>query len=240
MRYLGSKSRIKDDLYPIITEHLDGTNEFVDAFMGGANIIDRVKYNKKIGIELNPYVCAIWRRIQKDGVSWIPKAFDEEMYYEVKFSYKNKDGRSTDEMIGYVGNCLSYGSKWWGGFAKYNPKKNEDHVLEAYNGIKRQTDNFFSLDNTQFVNCSYDAYGYKPHSVIYCDPPYANTIKYDTDFDHHKFWEWVRKMTREGHYVYVSEYSAPSDMTCIWAKSVKEQVGKNINQKVEKLFIYKP
>lgn len=238
MRYLGSKTRIKNDLYPFLTEHLDGKNEFVDAFMGGANVIDKLPYDKKVGIELNQYVCSIWKRIQKDGVSWIPQAFDEDDYYKVKLDYKWKDHKNPKELIGYVGNCLSYGSKWWGGFAKYNPKKKEDHVLEAYNGIKKQVESFEFLNETKFINCSYDEYEYKPNSVIYCDPPYAQTIKYESDFNHAKFWEWVRKMTLDGHYVYVSEYDAPYDMKCIWRKAVNEQVGKNTNQKVEKLFIY--
>ena len=80
-------------------------------------------------------------------------------------------------------------------------------------------------------------YPYKPNSVIYCDPPYQSTIGYESGFDHQKFWNWVRMMSKS-HHVYVSEYSAPSDFKCVWRKAVKEQVGKNINQKVEKLFVY--
>lgn len=238
MRYLGSKARIKKELIPIITEKLNGENEFVDAFMGGANIIDSVNYPKKIGIELGKFTCAVWEKIQKDGTSWIPQAFDEEEYYEVKSDYKNKTDRYTYAMIGYVGNCLSFGSKWFGGFAHYNSRKGEDHVREAYNGICKQASNFKFLNETKFINCSYDEYDYKPHSVIYCDPPYQSTIGYESPFNHQQFWDWVRKMSKQGHYVYVSEYSAPSDMTCIWRKGVKEQVGKNVNHKVEKLFTY--
>lgn len=238
MRYLGSKSRIIKQITPIITEHLNGENEFVDAFMGGANVISHIDYNKKVGIEYSVYHWAIWNEISMFGIDWIPQAFDEEDYYDVKKSYKDKDERYKQSMIGYVGNCLSYGSKWWGGFAKFNPKKNEDHVKEAYNGIKKQYENFKYLNTTRFVNASYDEYDYKPNSVIYCDPPYQSTIGYESSFDHDKFWNWVREMSKKGHHVYVSEYSAPSDFKCIWRKAVKEQVGKNINQKVEKLFVY--
>lgn len=237
MRYLGSKARIKKEIIPIITEHLNGDNEFVDAFMGGANIIDAVDYPKKVGIEYSRYVCAIWQTIKAIGIKWIPQSFDEEEYYEVKSAYKNKTNKYSAAMIGYVGNCLSYGSKWWGGFARFNPKKKEDHVQEAYNGIKKQYEGFKHFDTTIFANCSYDEYDYKPKSVIYCDPPYQSTVGYESSFDHQKFWDWCRKMSKY-HYVYVSEYSAPSDFKCIWRKAVKEQVGKNINQKVEKLFIY--
>lgn len=238
MRYLGSKARIIKQIIPIITEHLNGENEFVDAFMGGANVISHIDYNKKVGIEYSVYPWAIWNEISMFGIDWIPQAFDEEDYYDVKKSYKDKDGHYKQSMIGYVGNCLSYGSKWWGGFAKFNPKKNEDHVKEAYNGIKKQYENFKHIETTRFINASYDEYDYKPNSVIYCDPPYQSTIGYESSFDHDNFWGWVREMSKKGHHVYVSEYSAPSDFKCIWRKAVKEQVGKNINQKVEKLFIY--
>lgn len=238
MRYLGSKARIIKQITPIITEHLNGENEFVDVFMGGANVISHIDYNKKVGIEYSVYPWAIWNEISMFGVDWIPQAFDEEDYYDVKKSYKDKDGRYKQSMIGYVGNCLSYGSKWWGGFAKFNPKKNEDHVKEAYNGIKKQYESFKYIETTRFVRASYDEYDYKPNSVIYCDPPYQSTIGYESSFDHDKFWNWVREMSKKGHHVYVSEYSAPSDFKCIWRKVVKEQVGKNINQKVEKLFVY--
>lgn len=238
MRYLGSKARIIKQIIPIITEHLNGENEFVDAFMGGANVISHIDYNKKVGIEYSVYPWAIWNEISMFGIDWIPQAFDEEDYYDVKKSYKDKDGRYKQSMIGYVGNCLSYGSKWWGGFAKFNPKKNEDHVKEAYNGIKKQYENFKYIETTRFVHASYDEYDYKPNSVIYCDPPYQSTIGYESSFDHDKFWNWVCEMSMKGHHVYVSEYSATSDFKCIWRKAVKEQVGKNINQKVEKLFVY--
>lgn len=239
MRYLGSKARVKKEIIPIITEHLDGENQFVDAFMGGANIIDTVDYDKKVGLDISKYTIAVWANLKHSGINWVPEAFDEEEYYAVKRAYKDGDYSVYNwAMIGYVGNCLSYGSKWWGGFAKFNPKKNEDHVKEAYNGIKKQLNNFKHLNTTDFYVLSYDEYDYPENSVIYCDPPYMDSIGYESSFDHEKFWEWCRKMTMRGHHVYISEYTAPSDFKCIWRKAVKESVGKNVNQKVEKLFVY--
>lgn len=238
MRYLGSKARIKKEIIPIITQHLDGTNWYIEPFVGGANIIDSVDYNKKVGLDISKYSISIWNAIKLYGINWIPQAFDEEEYYDVKRAYKDKTNRYSDAMVGYVGNCLSFGSKWFGGFARYNPKKDEDHVREAYNGIKKQYENFKELSTTSFINCSYDEFSYEPNSVIYCDPPYMDSIGYESSFDHNKFWDWVRYMSKKGHHVYVSEYSAPSDFKCVWRKSVKETVGKNTNQKVEKLFVY--
>ena len=82
MRYLGSKARIKKEIIPIITEHLNGDNQFVDAFIGGANIIDAVDYPKKVGIEYSRYVCAIWQTIKAIGIKWIPSDFKKKEGYK--------------------------------------------------------------------------------------------------------------------------------------------------------------
>lgn len=57
------------------------------------------------------------------------------------------------------------------------------------------------------------------------------------DFDHDKFWEWVRKMS-VNNIVIVSELEAPNDFKCIWHKTVSRTVKPNDGIKaVEKLFI---
>jgi DNA adenine methylase len=50
-------------------------------------------------------------------------------------------------------------------------------------------------------------------------------------------------MSKAGHYVYVSEYTAPDDFKCIWEKKKKDGMattkkGKKQNTKTEKLFVY--
>ena len=250
MRYSGSKRRFMKELRPILMKHVKENTLFVDAFGGGMNVICDIPHNRKCAVELNRYVYSLWIHIRdcitknnKTIDELIPKELTEEKYYEIKKSYIDKDGRFPDWLIGYVGSALSYGGGWFAGYAKFNHKKNENHILEAFNGLKKQVENFYFLEKTNFVNCSYDEMIYPPNSVIYCDPPYADTKKYETDFNHEIFWEWVRKMSKQGHYVYVSEYNAPSDFKCIWQKKKKDGMsmtkkGKKQNIKIEKLFIY--
>lgn len=71
------------------------------------------------------------------------------------------------------------------------------------------------------------------------DPPYQDGIGYSQGFNHDEFWQWVREQSKDNT-VIVSEYSAPSDMTCIWQKEVKTHLNnRNKLNKTEKLFIYK-
>lgn len=76
--------------------------------------------------------------------------------------------------------------------------------------------------------------------MVYCDPPYSNTEKYNgLEFDHDAFYEWVRS---RDYPVYFSEYNAPDDFTCIWSKEKIRLMagGKSAHNKAtEKLFIHK-
>lgn len=62
---------------------------------------------------------------------------------------------------------------------------------------------------------------------------------YKDSFDHSKYWDWVRKMSKD-NIVFCSEYNAPNDFECIWTKELTTTLDKNSRSKaVEKLFTYK-
>ena len=232
------------ELSPIIMGHINSKGSeplFIDAFCGGANVISHIPYPHKIGVELNEYVCALWNHIKDHDVEDIPKAVSKDEYYSIKDDYVNNTGKYPMWLIGYVGTCCSYGGAWWGGYANFNPKKNEDHIGEAYRGLLKQVREFKYLETTQFINLSYDKIPLDDNNVIiYCDPPYEGTKGYQHKFDSDKFWQWAREASGNGITVLVSEYKAPNDFKCIWS-SVKsdgmaQTGGKMQERKVEKLF----
>lgn len=234
------------ELKPILEEHINSDTLFVDAFTGGANVVCEIDTPNKLAMDIDPYIIDLWHHIQREGMDGIPQILRQSEYEDIRLSEQNHDGRYPDWLIGYVSTACSYGGGVWKGYAKFNQKKNEDHILEAYNGLRKQVEEFLYLKDTQFVNCSYDERVFSKNvpCVIYCDPPYADTVRYRSDFDHRTFWEWVRKMSRDGHYVYVSEYNAPDDFECVWEKKKPDGMstskkGKKQNLKTEKLFIYK-
>ena len=248
MRYCGSKRRFMKYLKPILMEHLTDKNTlFVDAFGGGMNVISEIDHKNKMAIELNKYVCELWKHIQyygtDGGILEAYSSMTEQEYYSIKQHYLNNDGIYPDWLIGFAGTCCSYGGAWFNGYAHFNPKKNEDHIKEAFNGLRKQVNSFKYFEDTVFVNASYNEVSFPPKSVIYCDPPYESTKSYETDFNHIEFWGWVRKMAKNGHYVYVSEYTAPDDFKCIWQMKKKDGMGttkkgQKQNTKIEKLFVY--
>lgn len=72
-----------------------------------------------------------------------------------------------------------------------------------------------SIERLVVYNKSYDEIEIKSNSVIYLDPPYKGTNKYEIskDFDHEKFYDWCERQTE---LCFISEYSMPKDrFTCI-------------------------
>lgn len=97
------------------------------------------------------------------------------------------------------------------------------------------------LPTTVFHSKSYEQVEIPKDAVVYCDPPYQGTAKYkENNFDHAKFWDWVRALSKTNR-VYVSEYRAPDDFKKILEFSQKSTYagGVNKSQPNECLFTIK-
>jgi len=95
------------------------------------------------------------------------------------------------------------------------------------------------LNNVRVLlsNLSYDEVPIENDSVIYCDPPYKDTNTYLDDFNHEKFYQWLRECREKNQQVFISEYQMPNDFYEVF--SIKKRVLINDKQntcKLEKLF----
>ena len=251
MRYQGSKKRMVKILKALIEKNLSLGDFYFEPFAGGMNVMSEIDWKYKIANDINPYVIALWKDIQMgqfNELMWnFCKNLTKEQYHEVKNAYKSNEQYKEQyaALIGYVGTACSYGGGWWAGYANFNPKKNENHILEAYNGIQAQIINFKHLNAIKmfFTNKEYhDVLAEFPNSngLIYCDPPYANTREYANSFDNDKFWKWAGDEVRKGNKVIVSEYTAPEDWVCIWSKNMQDGMNSDsTKRKVEKIFVHK-
>lgn len=232
---MGSKNRIAKYLLPIILKDRKEGQWYVEPFVGGANMIDKVDGNR-IGGEYNKYIANMWIELEK---GWIPKSnYTKEEYTFIK-NNKDKVLHETE----YVGINCSYSGKWFGGYAGVVKTKGgvRNYQDEAFRNTLTQLPN---LKGVKFIQSSYDQLEIPSNSIIYCDPPYEGTTKYKDDFDHNKFWNWCREKSKEGHQVFISEYNAPEDFECIWSQEVKSSLSANgkiggNKISVEKLFKYK-
>ena len=102
MKYLGSKSRIAKDIVPIIQRCIDEVQPmaYLEPFVGGGNVIDKITYSKKIGADVNPYLIGLLKHVADDGK--LLREVPRELYNEVKANYQS--GCYEDW---YVGNIAS-------------------------------------------------------------------------------------------------------------------------------------
>ena len=120
MRYMGSKSRFAKELIPIIQSYItEDTKGYLEPFVGGANVIDKIECNNKIGCDIHKQLIALLNKA-KDNIDDIPDIILEETYKEVK----NNKEKYEDWYVGLVGFCASFGAKYFGGYARDNKNDN--------------------------------------------------------------------------------------------------------------------
>lgn len=234
MKYMGSKNRIAKHLLPIILKDRRPDQWYVEPFVGGANMIDKVDGNR-IGSDSNKYLIALLQHCEKQLSHDLPSRIYEDDYNHVK----NNKSVYSDFIVAHIGFNASFGSKWFGGYAR--PRKATGYDRDLVCGKNALIKKMPAVKGVRFIESSYSELDIPDCSIVYCDPPYANTTKYKDDFNHDEFWQWCRDKTKEGHQVFISEYNAPDDFICVWHQELNVSVAKDGKHKkaIEKLFVHK-
>lgn len=228
MKYMWSKNRIAKYLLPIILKDRKPGQWYVEPFVWGANMIDKVDGNR-IGADVNKYLISFLHELSVWEFNY-NKFYDRESYNKIRY---NKNDYKESE-VWYVWVNCSYCWSWFESYAWISAWRN--YQEEAQRNIKKQMVN---LQWVKFVNESYDFLDIPNNSIIYCDPPYKWVREYNFDkwFNHDEFWNWCREKKKEWHTIFISEYNAPEDFKCIWEKEVTNSLHKTQTKRpVEKLF----
>ena len=231
---MGSKNRIAKEILPIMLEKRENRT-WVEPFVGGANMIDKVE-GKRIGADINEYLIKALRII-RDDPNTIPDLITEDDYKKAKTEMR------LDGMTGFIGFAMSFGGKWFGGYRR-DVAGSKGDIENMKTQTRRSKQNAIEqskkLKGVGFVCSKYNELDIPPKSLIYCDPPYEGTTAYKDGFNHTEFWDWCRQKAKEGHIIFVSEYNAPNDFKCVWEKTIVSSLTKDTGSKVatERLFLY--
>lgn len=217
MVYQGSKARYAKSIVPILQETINvtRTDTFIDACCGGCNIIQDIECKNKIAIDINGDLIELYKYsvgAYKNG--------DMDAAFPVKLTRadwnKAKQGLCEPWFRALVCFFASYSARGFSGGYCLNVKR--DFYNERLKNFKAQlpklNDVEFVCGDVNNIDCS--------NAVIYVDPPYRNTKRYDANknFNYDEFWESIRRLSKNNK-VFVSEQIAPNDFCSVWCEDVK-------------------
>lgn len=240
---MGSKAKYAGHIVPILQKAIDdnGVTTYIECFVGGANIIDKIKCENRIGYDRSNTLIALLTQASED-FNKILRDGSRELWDKGKGYVK--DGKMPEDMsLAEIGAMEFFASFSNGGFPRGYAKNTStrNYFNEAYQNAKAQAPNLrgikFGCQN--YWELDENTKG----AVIYLDPPYQGTKHYgyanQEKMDYDRFWNWVREISKN-NIVFVSEQQAPEDFEIIWEQEAKRTCGKDNNyQAVEKLFKYK-
>ena len=240
---MGAKSKYAKDIVPILQKEIDdkGADTYIECFVGGANIIDKIKCKNRYGFDRSDTLIALLQQAAEDFDGVLKKG-SRELWDKGKAYVK--DGIMPDDMtLAQIGAMEFLASFCNGGFPRGYAKNTDkrDYYQEAYRNLQEQAPRLkgiiFKAQDYWMLD------GATRNAVIYLDPPYQGTKQYGyarqplMNYDH--FWNWVRDISKNNS-VFVSEQSAPDDFAIIWQKDITRTTNRENNFKAtEKLFKWK-
>ncbi len=225
MQYRGSKARIRKYILPIILEEIKGRS-YVEPFVGGAHMVQGVPHNiNRVVNDNNYYLIEMLKAIQS---GWVPPTeLGREEYYTIRAFQHRYD----PWLVGFAGLGCSFGGTYFSGYSK---GKNGSGVADiAHRALMKQKP---LLEGVTFFSGTYKKTPIPLRSVIYCDPPYRNTVHHgyittsscnksftgwnggrnnnpnsDKQFNYEELWIWCLTLALQGHIVFVSELGGPTN-----------------------------
>lgn len=240
MKYLGSKAKIADDIVGILQGYINtfGITTYVEPFVGGFNVIDKVDCENRIGNDIDPLVCDLVETCRENpALLDLLQTPTREEYYDVRDNAWRYAGWYRAAVLLFASyNARVYGG-CYGATAKTKDGTVRDYFAEAKANFARQLPQLRGI----LVGCAdYRALRFPRERVlIYCDPPYSEGKGYGVKFDTAEFWEWCRAQAAAGHIVVVSEHVAPDDFRCIWERRRMSSLDNRQKvERTEKLFVW--
>ena len=236
MKYLGGKFRTAGDIAGYINSVIGNDQPYWEPFVGAAWVLRRVSSQKRYASDINHYLISMWLAVQN---GWVPPSVvTNEEYNEIK---GNID-QYPPELVSFVGFATSWGGKWFGGYAR-DPNSDRNYAKEGMLSLLRAAP---LVRSVEFFTANFLVAPPPEESMlIYCDPPYMDTTKYNfaPQFNHDRFWNRVRELEGMGHNVIVSEYSAPDDFQVVLEMQTRTDLnvaGGIKDDRIERVFSLSP
>lgn len=234
--YQGGKTRIAKPIAEILFSDAAECSTYVEPFIGSAAVFSRMAphFEHAIGADLMPDLIMMWQALTLVG--WGPPEHLSEA------EYRALRRAAPSPLRAFAGFPCSFGGKWFGGYAN-DPLSDRNYASTARRSVLRRA---AEMEGADLRRCDYrdlsDEMG--PGTLVYCDPPYANTLGYagPGSFDSKAFWSVMEAWAESGARVYVSEYTAPPGWVEVWSveRHTSTALDNSGARAVDRLFTYDP
>lgn len=148
MKYIGSKAKIAADIVPILQGCINeyGIKQYVEPFVGGFNIIDKIKCENRLGNDIDPLVCELVETCREnpallDGLTTPTR----EEYYDVRDNPEKYAGWYRAAVLLFASyNARVYGG-CYGAIAKTKDGATRNYFEESKANFKRQLPNLHGI-----------------------------------------------------------------------------------------------
>lgn len=223
MRYLGGKVRLAKHLYPVMRDDIERLGRYWEPFVGGAGMMAHVakQASASVGLVGSDTFEPVIELLRAVASGWVPpSSVSEEEYASVKAS----PGKYPKCLAGFMATACSFSGKPWGGYARQTTA--QDYAKCGSNALVKDSR---ALARVSLIVGDYRDARLVPGapSVIYCDPPYAETTGYGAEgFDQDAFHVWARGMAELGHAVYISGFACPQGFRVVWQRDRTQHIRK--------------
>ena len=236
MKYLGGKHGIGKLIAEFLSNQCppNTVSGYIEPFCGSLGVFKNMTtlgYKSYIASDIQPDLIEMWKQVQQNTFK-IPNHISEKEYNKLK------NAKSPNALKAAAGFGLSFGGKYFAGYAQKWAGNSGRNFLEEFKTSIKKIQPLITNNNIKFLNKSFT--DFKPNNMlIYCDPPYKFTQGYSTgEFNHDEFWELMRKWSKH-NCVFISEESAPKDFNVIWKRKKRRTLDKqNRFNSYEKIYQY--
>lgn len=229
VNYIGGKHRLSR----YITAYLPDGKYYLEPFLGGGSSFAANAPNYEVTLAGDVHLdLMLMYKALVDG--WQPpEVISEEQYQQLRYD-------EPSALRGLVGFASSFGGKWFGGYARGKTAKGEsrNYLSENVRNLARITP---TMKDTYLAVAPYWSWRPQKDWVVYCDPPYADTQKFNStdSFDSKIFWLVAESWVHEGAKVFVSEYHAPEHWKLVEEFNHRTSLSLQGEDRVERLWTYK-
>jgi len=237
VQYMGGKAKIARRLVAAILDDTANRLNWFEPFVGGGNVLEQAAphFTRSVAMDAHEDLILMWSAVNG---GWGPPEFvSKDLYAELRHA-------APSALRGYAGFAASFGGKWFGGYAAGHVRPGERQTIAA--GSRRvvlRQSSVIRANSVVFRHGPFGSLTPPAGTVVYCDPPYAGTTRYNgmAPFDHALFYKTLGIWADSGRDVYVSEYAIPDEVPHLILWSGEQRNGslkKTANSRVtvEKLF----